>query len=1265
MRHLFLLTLLLVGFPLFAQQNDETPQTYPPMISKGVLLGKIPALRDLEPHTLPQQNRPPKLIRKRNYFFSNELKNPNPLPQGGDPLAKPQNTDRSDNPEIAPGFVLEGLRDPGGVTPPDPNGDVGKQHYVQMVNSADGAWFQVWDKNTGQSVYGPALTSTIWSQVSTQSFGDPIIQYDHAADRWLMLELRSFADELLLAISDNGDPAGGWKAYSFQTLGFPDYPKLYVWHNAYFLTANEIVETNECAGYALERAALLAGEPTFQLYRFQMPRYQGIVYQPATGVDWEGGAAPPPNSPGYILRLYDDAWGGDVDHLQVWRVFLNWQTPTESSLAGPEKLYPAPFETRVCFGPGLFDCIEQPDPQAPRITALENIIMHRAPYRNFGNYESVVLNHVADVSGQVGQGGDAAVRWYELRKTSGSATWQIHQQGTYAPDLATNRFTGTLSMDEAGNIGLGYTVCSDQTYPGLRLTGRRDSDPLGDLPLTEYELAAGEQSHYDERWGDYSSMTVDPVDGRTFWFTGEYQPAEATWGTRIGSFRILRDTFDIAPALLTAPVASPFLGNAESVKVQIRNSGIAPAAGFSVSLFFEGNLVATDAVNGSILPGASIEHTFSQTIAMPQAGKNYQFRVVTHWLSDQFTKNDTLNTSVQKLTSNDASLVGRFGLPGVVCGNESDFSLIVRNTSAVPMQSALIHWRINAQAWQTHSWVGNLAPGARDTVPLHMTGVLEGLNVLRAHTSLPNGLPDQASQNDTMAIVKFYGNLNGAYLNAEAATYEGALHWELRTPSGVLLSSGELSEGAATAQICCSDESCYTLALRASAFSWVGHFRLLDIFGNALVEAAYATSEETLFSFCTPERRVVDVGALALLSPTSSPYLTANEPITLQFRNFGLSPQSNLQVAYRFNDGVWYAETVAGPIAPAATAAHTFVTTENLSQQNGVYHFELKTSVLGDDDTSNDTIHTTVLNHLTRDLELLNVRVWEACDDPANAWLALRIRNNGLESQHNFDIAYSVNGTPQAPTPKQFTLLPNATTQVILYVASTIFGENTVELELQNLNGAANDQNPANDHTSISFDISPDGFPTRFMLTNDDAAATVGWQILNEQDAVVLTGEVAPFSTHFEVLCLSEACYRLRLFSPSGNGLSGTASLFDFDQTFLDYAGGDFGQEISLPFCLSNGEVSTQTPNAPARKARVRPNPTKGLVHIEIAAMEGETRARCEVFDGQGKFVQAANLARWDDTLHGSIALDTYPPGFYWLKINGLRERLTLRVLKQ
>ncbi|MCC7467336.1 MAG: hypothetical protein IT261_13740, partial [Saprospiraceae bacterium] len=426
---------------------DDPPQAYPPEVSRGEFLGAIPALKTLRPHTAIPGNLPGKMAQKKNYFFSNKINNPNSEPQDGDPLAAPKANNRGGGPEVTMIHNIEGLRDPGGITPPDPTGDIGKNHYLQMTNANGGSWMQAWDKTTGQSVFGPMLSSTIWSQVNSGSIGDPIVQYDHDAERWLIMELQGFfTNELLIAISDNSDPSGSWKAYRFQTQGFGDYPKLYIWPNAYIITVNEITSGNECAGYALEREAILNGEPFFDLYRFVMPNYQAIAYQPATGADWEGPTPPPAGSPGYIFRVYDDGWDGGQDHLQIWEVNVNWDDASESNITGPEKVFPAPFETRVCFGGGLFDCLEQPDGSAPRLTALENIIMYRAPYRNFGDHESVVLNHVSDVSGQVGDGGDAAVRWYELRK-SGAGSWQIYQQGTYAPDFATNRFMGTICAD--------------------------------------------------------------------------------------------------------------------------------------------------------------------------------------------------------------------------------------------------------------------------------------------------------------------------------------------------------------------------------------------------------------------------------------------------------------------------------------------------------------------------------------------------------------------------------------------------------------------------------------------------------------------------------------------------------------------------------------------------------------------------------------------------------------------------------------------------
>ncbi len=1200
MRQILTLCLFLsLTASLFAQnapltiRQDDPPQSYPPTVSKGVLLGSIPALRDLKPFAAPPNHAPRKLAQKSNYFFSNKLNNPDPLPKDGDPLAKKNAGNRGGGPEIIPGLNFDGIRD-GAVTPPDPTGDIGKNHYVQMTNSNGGSWLQVWDKLTGQSVLGPILSSTIWNEVNSGSIGDPIVQYDQDAQRWLILELQGFfTNELLIAISDNSDPTGGWKAYRFQTFGFGDYPKMYVWPNAYFLTVNEISNGNHCSGYALNRASILAGEPTFDLYRFEMPNYQAIAYQPATGADWEGGPAPPAGSPEYIFRVYDDGWDGGQDHLQIWKVDVDWANPAQSSLTGPDKLFPTPFETTVCWGQPLsFDCIEQPDPNAPRITALQDIIMYRAPYRNFGTYESVVFNHVSDVSGQVGPGGDAAVRWYELRK-QGGGNWQIYQEGTYAPDLVTNRFMGTICTDEAGNIALGYSGVSQFLNPGLYITGRRPSDPLGDMPVEEYTLVAGGQSHQgDNRWGDYSNMSVDPENGRTFWFTGEYQPAGAPWGTRIGSFRLQIDTYDLKPYSLLSPVTSALLGNGEQVKVKFYNAGLARVPGFSASIYFEGNFVATESITDTIHSGEYLDHTFATTLDLPVVGKNYPVRIITHWQPDQFTRNDTLDVVLQKLTSNDVAAVGRYNLPGLVCGSETDFGIVIRNASGLPMHSANVHWRINAQPVNIYSWTGNLAAGERDTIDLHATGINNGLNNLRIFTSLPNGVQDERTSNDSLPPFKFIGNLDGTYLVAEAETDFGVLSWELRTLTNVLLSSGELSAGQTSSQICSDDNTCYKVILKSSSFSWQGHFRLYNIYGNVVLEAFDATQDPQEFNICTPIRKQIDVGPLALATPFSGANLTAAEPIKIRFRNFGLTDQSGLELAYRLNGGPWNTEVYPGVVGAGATVEHTFVSTEDLSLVGGTYNFELKTTVAGDQQPNNDTISVTVRNRPLRELEITNVRPIQACTDPSFALIGITVRNNGLGDHHLFDAQIVANGVPQPNVPNDVIIAPDASLEVNLAVLGLQIGQNTVEVDLTNVDGQGEDEMPANDTGSTSFNISPDGFPVQLFFSPNQNPAQNHWEVWDELNNVVASGGPypEPFGFYAEELCLEkDKCYVFHLFDTAGDGMDGgIVDIFSpFGGSYWTYMGGNFGTEITAPFCtqelcagfLVDAKVECPAPN--------------------------------------------------------------------------------------
>src|SRR3981189_2178019 len=166
--------------------------------------------------------------------------------------------------------------------------------------------------------------------------------------------------------------------------------------------------------------------------------------------------------------------------------------------------------------------------------------MFSLSYRNFGDHEAVVVNHAVTAGSSVG------VRWYELRGLSG--TLSVFQQGTFAPD-ATYRWMGSIALDKVGNIGLGYSASSPSLNPSIRITGRLPGDPLGTMTQGDVTVKAGTGSQTDPippfnrnffRWGDYSSMSVDPVDGCTFWYAQEYLATTGVfnWRTHLQSFTL-------------------------------------------------------------------------------------------------------------------------------------------------------------------------------------------------------------------------------------------------------------------------------------------------------------------------------------------------------------------------------------------------------------------------------------------------------------------------------------------------------------------------------------------------------------------------------------------------------------------------------------------------------------------------------------------------------------------------------------------------------
>ncbi len=433
----------------------------------------------------------------------------------------------------APILNFDGIPYPGVscfCAPPDTNGEIGLTQYVQIVNRG----YQVFDKTTGASVLGPVGIATIWSgfgaPCETAGAGDPIVLYDQLANRWLVSQFARVGgvptDECV-AVSTTSDATGPYNRYGFH-LGsdFFDYPKLSVWPDAYYMSM--IVFNAQATVYlgpqpfAFDRTAMLAGAAaTFVSTGIT----GGSSEDPYLPSDLDGTDPPPAGSPNSFVE-----WPGSGVY-KVYHFHVDFAVPGNSTFAlfaSP----PAAGFTQLC--PTTRACVPQSGVTPPDyLDAIGDRFMHRLAYRNFGDHESAVTNYT------VSSGGVAGIRWIELRDvTSGPVT--VFQESTYQPD-ADWRWMGSVAMDHNANMMLGFSVSSAALFPQVRYAGRLATDPLSTLAQGEATLFAGtgSQSDTSSRWGDYSAMSVDPVDDCTFWYTQEYYATTSSfnWRTRIGSLR--------------------------------------------------------------------------------------------------------------------------------------------------------------------------------------------------------------------------------------------------------------------------------------------------------------------------------------------------------------------------------------------------------------------------------------------------------------------------------------------------------------------------------------------------------------------------------------------------------------------------------------------------------------------------------------------------------------------------------------------------------
>ncbi|MDQ6623891.1 MAG: carboxypeptidase regulatory-like domain-containing protein [Verrucomicrobiota bacterium] len=531
----------------------------------------------------------------------------------------------------APLITFDGLADTdnvpligGTVAPSDENLAVGPNDVVQTVN--DG--FRVWDK-TGTPKIAPKLISKLFASLggvcSNTDRGDPIVQHDRMADRWVISQFNFVSSTAApyhecIAVSKTSDPTGAYYAYDFITPGneFPDYPHLGTWPDGYYMTVNQFTNGASFNGvgvYAFDRQKMLVGNPTagFIYFNLNLTAHPEGIYamQPS---DMDGFQTPPAGDPNVFAYVISDEFESppyDVDALRLFNFHADFINANNSTFTerSESPLAVSPFDPRYpTANQGRRD-IKQPAPAVNPTDSLDNIgyhLMYRLQYRSLGGNEYLIGSTTVNVSGVDPSASianyQAGIRYFQLTKGSAAAPYTLYDNATFSPDAGNpatglNRWLPSAAIDGQGNLAVSYSTSSTTVFPSISYAGR-DFNTTGALG-GEQTLFTGlaSQMGSGNRWGDYQSLQVDPTDDCTFWTTNQYYATSSSfnWKTRIGSFKFSTCNAPaqgtVSGTITTCDTGAPIAG----AIVQISNgfSGATlPDGTYSISLP-PGNYTAT------------------------------------------------------------------------------------------------------------------------------------------------------------------------------------------------------------------------------------------------------------------------------------------------------------------------------------------------------------------------------------------------------------------------------------------------------------------------------------------------------------------------------------------------------------------------------------------------------------------------------------------------------------------------------------------------
>ena len=449
--------------------------------------------------------------------------------------------------------------------------------------------------------------------------------------------------------------------------------------------------------------------------------------------------------------MQDDAWGGvSQDHIKLWNVDINWETPGDSEVSAATELTTTSFIS--VFDGGSFSNLTQPG-GGVAIDALQATIMNQAQFRKFSTHNSALFNFVVDVDGSSVE--QAGVRWYELRQTADGEPWEIYQEGTYTAPDNRHAWNASLIMDVRGNIGMGYSGMSSANSSnadvrvGSYYTGRFAQDPVNVMTLEEGVIMEGDANISGLRYGDYSKIDIDPANDKKFWFVNEVMSGGRK--NVAGVFQIASNFNDDLAVISIDNPTTGVLSNNEYITITIQNLGEADASSFDISYQIDNGSVISETYTGTIVSGATEQYEFTTPADLSTEGQVYTITSTSLLSGDEDPTNDSTSLEVTHVYANDIGITAITSpTDGEALANES-IAVTIENFGTATQSNFQVSYTINGAPAVIENIAESLDAGETMSYSFSTLGnfSMDGLYTIVAKTQLET---DSDLSNDSFEV---------------------------------------------------------------------------------------------------------------------------------------------------------------------------------------------------------------------------------------------------------------------------------------------------------------------------------------------------------------------------------------------------------------------------------------------------------------------------------------------------------------------------------